>query len=54
MFIVWLSNMVWALNEKQFKRIKVCQNGMDRSIVGVTRRDKKRLTDIRRVTKLKI
>lgn len=43
----------WALNEKQLKRIQVCQNGMERSVIGVKRRDKVRLEHIKRKTKFK-
>ena len=41
----------WALNDKQIKKIKVCQNGMERSVIGVKRKDKVKLQSIKSKTK---
>ncbi|KAJ2941256.1 hypothetical protein O0L34_g3453 [Tuta absoluta] len=43
----------WALTEEQNYKIKVCQNSIERSVIGVKRRDKVRLTDIKKTTKFK-
>lgn len=43
----------WALTEQLANKLKVCQNSIERSVVGVKRRDKIRLTEIKNVTKFK-
>lgn len=40
----------WALTEQLAKTIKVCQNGMERSTIGVKRKDRKKLKDIKSKT----
>ncbi|KAJ2944653.1 hypothetical protein O0L34_g4008 [Tuta absoluta] len=43
----------WALNQKSLNSLKVCQQNMERSILGVKRSDKKKLSYIRSHTKVK-
>ncbi|PZC85214.1 hypothetical protein B5X24_HaOG202399 [Helicoverpa armigera] len=43
----------WALTEHLANKIKVCQNGMERSVIGVKIRDREKLTDIKSLTKFK-
>ncbi|XP_062532931.1 uncharacterized protein LOC134201702 [Bombyx mori] len=43
----------WALTEKLTNKIQVCQNSIERSVIGVKRRDKVRLSEIKRLTKFK-
>lgn len=42
----------WAATEKMSQKLITCQRGMERSILGYTKRDRKRATEIREVTKL--
>ncbi|CAH2096957.1 unnamed protein product [Euphydryas editha] len=43
----------WALTENLMNKINVCQNGIERSVIGVKRMDKIRLEEIKNVTKFK-
>lgn len=43
----------WALTENLINKIKVCQNGMERSVLGVKRKDRIRLEKIKNTTKFK-
>ncbi|GBP28534.1 Putative uncharacterized transposon-derived protein F52C9.6 [Eumeta japonica] len=42
----------WALRQKHFLKLRTCQRGMERSIIGVTKTDRIRLEDIRSITKV--
>lgn len=42
----------WALTNTQLRKLSVCQRAMERSMLGVRRRDRKRNTEIRRETKV--
>jgi hypothetical protein len=42
----------WALTKKQLSKLKVCQHSMERSMMGVKRKDKKRLDEIRGQTRI--
>jgi hypothetical protein len=42
----------WALTKKQLSKLTVCQHSMERSMMGVKRKDKKRLDDIRKQTRI--
>ncbi|XP_045496057.1 uncharacterized protein LOC123694618 [Colias croceus] len=43
----------WALTEQLANKIKVCQNGIERSTIGVKRKDREKLKDIKSKTKFK-
>ncbi|KAG6448149.1 hypothetical protein O3G_MSEX005337 [Manduca sexta] len=43
----------WALTDSLTNKIKVCQNGIERSVIGVKRKDKIRLKEIKNKTKFK-
>ncbi|CAF4752853.1 unnamed protein product [Pieris macdunnoughi] len=43
----------WALTERQENKLKVCQNAMERSILGIKRRDRVKLQEIKKKTKFK-
>ncbi|KAJ8735284.1 hypothetical protein PYW07_006904 [Mythimna separata] len=43
----------WSLTEKLSNKITVCQNGIERSVLGVKRKDKIKLTKIKNETKFK-
>lgn len=43
----------WSLTEKLTNKIKVCQNGIERSVIGVKRIDKIKLNKIKGITKFK-
>lgn len=43
----------WALTEEQARKIKVCQNGMERSTIGIKRKDRVKLKCIKNKTKFK-
>lgn len=43
----------WALTEQLENKIKICQNGIERSIIGVKRRDRVKLQEIKCKTKFK-
>lgn len=43
----------WALTKKQLNKINICQNNIERSITGIKRKDKIRLTYVKNITKLK-
>ena len=40
----------WALTETLKNKINVCQNSIERSVIGVKRKDKARLTEIKHKT----
>ncbi|GBP17157.1 Putative uncharacterized transposon-derived protein F52C9.6 [Eumeta japonica] len=42
----------WALSQKHFLKLRTCQRGMERSMIGVTKRDRIRSEDIRSITKV--
>ncbi|CAK1595272.1 unnamed protein product [Parnassius mnemosyne] len=41
----------WALTEQQQNKINICQNGIERSVLGVRRKDKIKLKQIKEKTK---
>ncbi|XP_045457584.1 uncharacterized protein LOC123667789 [Melitaea cinxia] len=43
----------WALTEKLMNKVNVCQNGIERSVIGVKRLDKITLEEIKYITKFK-
>lgn len=43
----------WALTEKLTRKINVCQNGIERSVIGIRRKDRIRLENIKSITKFK-
>lgn len=42
----------WALSQKHLLRLRTCQRGMERSMIGVTKRNHIRSEDIRSITKV--
>ncbi|GBP66503.1 Putative uncharacterized transposon-derived protein F52C9.6 [Eumeta japonica] len=42
----------WALSQKHLLKLRTCQRGMERSMIGVTKRDRIRSEDIRSITKV--
>lgn len=43
----------WALTEQQQNKINICQNGIERSVLGVRRRDRVQIKKIKGLTKFK-
>ncbi|GBP24718.1 Putative uncharacterized transposon-derived protein F52C9.6 [Eumeta japonica] len=42
----------WALSQKHLLKLRTCQRGMERSMIGVTKKDRIRSEDIRSITKI--
>lgn len=42
----------WALTRKHLQKLRTCQRGMERSMIGATLKDRKRAEDIRFITKV--
>ncbi|GBP87784.1 Putative uncharacterized transposon-derived protein F52C9.6 [Eumeta japonica] len=42
----------WALSQKHLLKLRTCQRGIERSMIGVTKRDRIRSEDIRSITKV--
>lgn len=42
----------WALTQKHYTKLRTCQRGMERSMIGVTLKDRTRAQEIRLITKV--
>lgn len=49
--ILTYGSQTWATTVKTTQKLVSCQRSMERSILGYTRRDKKKATDLRKITK---